>query len=156
MLFQTLDDKKECVGLYLNGELSFNKELPTDLSRTWSYSAFLGAREIEYAKIYCGGKSLDEVCPEPLRDRWQAVTNKLKAFIKSFNIALVSLNESCFFDLVPEKFLLEYCYIKDLICRHVFETYSKPDNYDYILELTRVIEDIKYNKINLSTSYGIL
>jgi len=150
LLFQTLDDKKECVGLYLNGELSFNKELPTDLSRTWSYSAFLGDREIEYAKIYCGGKSLDEVCPEPLRDRWQAVTNKLKAFIKSFNIALVSLNESCFFDLVPEKFLLEYCYIKDLICRHVFETYSKPDNYDYILELTRVIEDIKYNKINLN------
>ena len=151
MLFQTLDDKKECVGIYCAGELSFNEELPEDLERTWSYSAFLKDRDIEYAKLYCGGKTLDTVCPEALRDRWEAVSNKLKAFIKSFGTSLVSLNESCFFDLVPQKFLLEYCYTKDLICQHVFETYEKPDNYDYLLELTKVIEEIKYNKLNLNT-----
>ncbi|MGI9554709.1 MAG: DNA polymerase [Vampirovibrionia bacterium] len=151
MLFQTLDDKKECVGIYYAGELSFEKELSEDLERTWSYSAFLKDADIEYAKLYCGGKTLDNVCPEPLRDRWQAVSNKLKAFIKSFGTSLVSLNESCFFDLVPQKFLLEYCYTKDLICQHVFETYERPSNYDYLLELTKVIEEIKYNKLNLNT-----
>jgi len=41
LLFQTLDDKKECVGFYQSGELSFDGELPTSLSRTWGYSAFL-------------------------------------------------------------------------------------------------------------------
>lgn len=151
MLFQTLDDKKECVGIYYAGELSFNNELPEDLESTWSYSAFLKDRDIQYAKLYCEGKALDIVCPEALRDRWEAVSNKLKAFIKSFGTSLVSLNESCFFDLVPQKFLLEYCYTKDLICQHVFENYSKPDNYDYLLDLTKVIEEIKYNKLNLNT-----
>ena len=151
MLFQTLDDKKECVGIYCAGELSFNEELPEDLDSTWSYSAFLKDCDIEYAKIYCGGKTLDIVCPEALRDRWETVSNKLKAFIKSFNTSLVSLNESCFFDLVPKKFLLEYCYTKDLICQHVFDTYEKPSNYDYVLELTKVIENIKYSKLKLNT-----
>lgn len=150
MLFQTLDDKKECVGIYCDGELSFGDEVLEGLSRTWSYSAFLQDHPVEYAKLYCGGKSLDEVCPEALRDRWQTVANKLKAFIKSFNTALVSLNESCFFDLVPRKFLLEYCYVKDLICQHVFETYPRPENYEYTLELVKIIEEIKYNRLNLN------
>ncbi len=149
-MFQTLDDKKECVGIYHAGELSFKDGLPKDLEKTWAYSAFLQDRDIEYAKIYCGGNTLDKACPEALRGRWEAVSNKLKAFIKSFGTSRVSLNESCFFDLVPQKFLLEYCYTKDLICQHVFETYQKPDNYDYLLELTKIIEEIKYNRLNLN------
>lgn len=152
MQFQTLDDKKECVGIYCAGELSFENEIPEDLKRTWSYSAFLKDRDVEYAKLYCGGKTLDNVCPEHLQDRWEAVTNKLKSFIKSFGTSRVSLNESCFFDLVPKKFLLELCYAKDLICQHVFENYEKPDNYEYLLELTKVIEEIRYNKLNLNKS----
>jgi hypothetical protein len=150
LLFQTLDDKKECVGIYTAGELSFDESLSGDLDRTWSYSAFLQNRDIEYAKLYCEGQALEKVCPEALRDRWENVSNKLKAFIKSFNTSRVSLNESCFFDLVPKKFLLEYCYVKDLICQHVFEEYDKPSNYDYLLELTKVVEEIKYNKLNLN------
>ena len=150
MLFQTLDDKKECVGIYCDGELSFDNELPVDLEKTWSYSAFLKEMDVEYAKLYCGGKTLDNVCPEHLRDRWEVVSNKLKAFIKSFGTSRVSLNESCFFDLVPKKFLLELCYTKDLICQHVFENYEKPHNYDYLLELTKVIEEIRYSKLKIN------
>lgn len=150
MLFQTLDDKKECVGFYQSGELSFDGELPTSLSRTWGYSAFLKNKEIEYAKIYCGGLSLEKACPEALEERWERVSKRLKAFIKSFATSRVSLNESCFFDLVPKKFLLELCYVKDLICEHVFETYERPDNYEYLVSLTQVIEEIRHTKLNIN------
>ena len=34
MLFQTLDDKSECVGVYANGELQF-KGIPDNISKTW-------------------------------------------------------------------------------------------------------------------------
>tara|TARA_Y100000361_G_scaffold148339_1_gene161022 strand:- start:380 stop:1564 length:1185 start_codon:yes stop_codon:yes gene_type:complete len=150
LLFQTLDDKKECVGIYKDGVLSFNDIIPDSCKHTWSYSAFLEHRSVEYAKIYCGGQTLDKVCPEPLRERWERVSNKLKAFIKSFTTSRVSLNESCFFDLVPSKFLLEYCYVKDLICKHVFDTYERPPNYDYMVELTKVIEQVRYSKLTLN------
>ena len=149
MVFQTLDDKKDCVGIYLDGKLRFDDELPSGLSKTWEYSAFLKDQDIQYAKIYCGGMSLKQVCPEPLKDRLQAAEKRFMSFIKSFNTSRVSLDENCFFDLVPSKFLLEWCYIRDLICDHIFETYERPKNYDYTLELVKVIEEIKHNKLNI-------
>ena len=149
MIFQTLDDKKECVGIYLDGELCFNEPLPSGLSKTWSYSAFLEDLDIQYASIYCGGKSLREACPEALKDRLEAVEKRFMSFVKSFTTSRVSLNENCFYDLVPKKFLLEWCYVRDMICEHVFETYERPKNYDYTLELIKVIEEIKHNRLNI-------
>jgi len=149
--FQTLDDKKDCVGIYCDGALYFNQELPQDITHTWSYSAFLENKEVQYAKLYCGGKSLDDVCPEPLKDRWAHVRNRFEAFIKSFTTARVSLNENCFYDLVPHKFLLEFCYVKDLICKHVFKTYPKPANYEYLLGLTKELEAIRHRQLKIVT-----
>jgi hypothetical protein len=150
LIFQTLDDKKECVGIYYNGDLLFNRELPDDLTRTWSYSNFLEDRDIEYAKIYCGGLSLREACPDHLIDRWSHVEEKLKAFLKSFHTARVSLDKNCFFDLVPRKFLLEMSYVKNLICEHIFENYERPKDYDYLLSLTKNLEEIRYRKLNIN------
>jgi hypothetical protein len=150
LLFQTLDDKKDCVGIYLD-DLVFGQELPDGLSHTWSYSGFLKGREIEYASLYCGGKTLEEACPEALRDRWGSVSNKLKAFIKSFATARVSLDNNCFFDLVPHKFLVEFCRVKNQICEHVFANYERPKNYDYLVSLTEIVEDMKYRRLNLNT-----
>ncbi|MBC8226665.1 MAG: hypothetical protein H8E74_05940 [Gammaproteobacteria bacterium] len=156
MLFQTLDDKKECVGIYHAGALSFNDAIPTSLTHTWSYSSFLADHDIEYAKIYCGGLSLREACPDHLTERWERVEEKLKALLKSFHTSRVSLNENCFFDLVPKRFLLEMCYVKDMICEHIFANYEKPKNYDYVLSLTKNIEDIKHRKLNINAKNLLL
>jgi len=147
MLFQTLDDKRDCVGVYLDGELLYD-ELPEGLSRTWDYSTFLQDTDVEFAKIYCGGKSLEEVCPPRLRTEWESVRNKLHAYFRSFRFAKVPLGENCFFDLVPERFLLDYCRIRNRITEHVFDTYDRPDNYDFIRALVEVLDDIRYQKLN--------
>ena len=121
MLFQALDDKKECLGVYLDGKL-IHDVLPEGLTQTWSYSAFLRDTDVEYAKLYCGGLTLDQVCPSSLRTQWEGVRDKLRAYFRSFNFAKVSLDENCFFDLVPQSFLLEFCDIKNVITESVFET----------------------------------
>ena len=52
MLFETLDNKEECVGVYCNNELHFDA-IPDDLTHTWNYSAFLRDRtNVEYAFLY--------------------------------------------------------------------------------------------------------
>ena len=149
LLFQTLDDKKECVGIYQDGTLLFNEPMPIGISETWSYSSFLESRDIQYAKIYCGGKALKEVCPEALKPRLEDVEKRFKAYIKSFITSQISLNENCFYDLVPKAFLLEWCYTKDMICQHVFENYKKPNNYDYTLDLIKVVDEIKHTRLNI-------
>ena len=84
-------------------------------------------------------------------ERWSCASNKLKAFIKSFNTARVSLDENCFFDLVPEKFLIEFCEVKNQICTYIFENHKRPENYDYLVSLVEIIEDMKYRRLKLNT-----
>lgn len=148
MLFQTLDDKRECVGVYLNGNLIYD-EIPEGLSRTWSYSSFLADREIDYAYLYAGGDDLESACPAHLRDDWSRISEKLKSFIRSFQLSKIDLTQNCFFDLVPQRFLLEFCDLKNKITDHVFKTREKPKNYAFFCSLTKVIDEINQRPLNL-------
>lgn len=146
MIFQTLDDKKECVGVYCGGDLHFD-EIPKGLTKTWSYSNFLHDFEVDYASIYCLGKSIDDVCPAHLLEDWERVSERLKAFVRSNKIAKVSLVENCFFDLTPSRFLKEYCEVKNKICDWIFERYERPSNYEHLVSVQKVLSDIKYQPI---------
>ena len=147
MLFQTLDDKGECVGIYANGQLNF-KELPTGLSRTWSYAPYL-ERGVEYANLYCDGQTLDQVCPPSLKSEWGSVANRMKAVLRSLGIAKVKLDEVCFFELLPGRFLIEYCELKNQITEHILNTHEKPKNYIFLSELAALIHEIGSGGLNL-------
>ena len=149
MLFQTLDNKYKCAGVYYDGNLYFDDKLPEGISKTWSYSSSLRNREIRYGHLQCGGESLDSVCPSGIKDDWDKINNKLKAFMRSIHLAKVSLDDNCFYDLVPEKFLLEYCEIKNRITKHVFENFLPPRNLRFLTLLTKVVEDINQQKLNI-------
>ena len=154
MLFQTLDSKQECVGVYRDGALLFDEigELHDFAgTHTWSYAAYLEGRDIEYASLYCG-VSLDRVCPEHLRNDWDYVNERLQAYMRSIIEAKISLDDVCFYDMVPERFLADYCYMKDQICNFVFENYPKPKNYDHLLATARLAHKISQQKVNLSWS----
>ena len=151
MYFQTLDDKNECLGVYLNGEIYYDS-IPEGITKTWAYSPSLSDREVEYANLYCGGSSLEDVVPTAYADRWELIQNKLKAYFRSFNEAKVDLNENCFFDLVPERFLLEFCEIKNKITETVLQNYEKPEDYEFMLNLTKVVESMKSKKLNIDVS----
>jgi len=149
VLFQTLDDKNECVGIYYDGDLYFNDELPEGISQTWTYAPFLSNREIGYGSIYCRGKSLDDVCPTHLKEDWEDAKNKLKAFHRSFYESKVDMNENCFYDLVPKRFLLNFCEVKNRITEYVFKKHEKPENYDFMIDLHKFTSKIEFNKLNI-------
>jgi len=152
MLFQSLDDKSECVGIYQNGELLFGDDvdLSSGLSKTWNYSNFLENHpDIEYAQVYCNGESLDKICPSHLIEEWELISGKLKAFLRANKIAKVDLAQNCFFDVTPHKFLIRFCELKNEICEWVFDNYPRPENYEHMAEVRKVLCDIKYRPINL-------
>ena len=149
MLFQTLDNKHKCIGVYYDGNLYFNRELPNGINKTWSYASFLGDREIRYAHLQCGGKSIDSVCPPSIKKDWNQVNRKIKAFMRSIHLAKVSLDDNCFYDLIPKKFLLEFCEVKNRITKHVFENFLPPKNLRFLTLLTKVVEDVNQQKLNI-------
>jgi len=151
MLFQTFDDKKNCIAIYAQGKM-YAKKYPRDISQTWEYSEFLVDKDIEYAKHYCGGLTLSEACPDYYKKEWDQINQRLQAFHRSVKEARLNLNDYCFFDLLPEHFLLEYGRIKNKICNYVFKNHEKPENYDFIVSLVKVLTEIKNSKLNVDTS----
>lgn len=146
-LFQCLDDKNNCVLIYSNG--NFSSGIP-EKGYTWKYAQYLKDKNnIEYAYLYAG-KDLDYTCPEHLRNDWQIIRNRGIAYLRSFREVNINLNEYCFFDLVPKVYLKDFCEIKNKICEYAFNNYKKPYNYDFLLEVEKMITDIRYRKLKLN------
>ena len=149
MIFQTFDDKKECIAVYVNGQILKEKTDLQELSHTWEYSEAISDSGVEYAKYYCGGKSLDEACPPRLEQEWESVKRYLSAIHESTKEAKLNLGDHCYFDLLPPHVLLRYGKIKNEITAHVFENYEKASDYDFRLSLTKVLTAIKNQKLNI-------
>jgi len=149
MIFQAIDDKSKCIGIYANGKLDF-KNTPTGLSKTWKYSGSINNDAIEYAWLYSGGKDLVECCPDEFLEDLQRVQKKARAFVKSFEIAKINLREHCIYDLIPHDFLLEFCEIKNKVTEHVFLNYEKPQNYSHLDAVQKLLHKIKYQQLNLN------
>jgi len=148
--FQTLDTKNECKKVYADKKIIDLKNLMEGKCATWDFSKSYKHLDTEYAKLYCSGKTLQEVCPPHLEDRWESTSNKMKSFINCFNNAKISLEEHCFYDMVPEHFLLEFFEVKSRITEHVLRNYKKPHNYDFLLNLTKLTTDIKERPIKFN------
>ena len=150
MIFQAIDDKNECIGVYADGKLSFDN-IPKNLTKTWKYSGSIKNESVEYAWLYTQGKNLEDCCPDELAEQLANAQKKFRAFIKSFEIAKVNLNEHCFFDLIPHDFLLEFCSVKNKITEHVFNNYEKPANYEHLNSVQKLLHKLKYQKLNIKT-----
>ena len=61
-------------------------------------------------------------------------------------------SDYCFYDLVPETFLLEFFGTKCEITEYILDNFEKPSNYDYLLALRKMLMDIEQNKLNLNLS----
>ena len=149
MYFQTLDDKTECVGVYVDGKLNFD-HIPDNLTKTWRYTGSVKDNDVEYAWIYANGVGLEGACPEHLSERLDKAQRKFRAFLKTFEIGRINLREHCFFDMVPETFLKEFCEVKNLITQHVFENYEKPESYDMLVSFEKLLHKIKYQDLNIN------
>ena len=151
MIFQTIDDKSECIGVYADGRLHYDN-FPADLSKTWKYTGSLIDTDVEYAWLYTGGKALSQACPEALLPRLELSQKRSRAYLRSFQIAKINLREHCLFDLVPEDYLKDFCEIKNKITQHVFETYEKPAVYDHQSKIQKLLHKISYQELNLNVS----
>lgn len=149
MIFQTLDDKTECVGVYADGQLYFG-DWPTDLTATWKYSGFLKEANIDYAHLVCDGKTLAQAAPPGLEEPLAKAQRRFKAYLQSFSIAKINMRNHCLFDLVPHDFLKEFCEIKNKITEHVLTIHDKPPTYDHLCEVSKLLYKIKFQNLNLS------
>jgi len=148
MYFQILDNKKECYAIYCDNELYYYPN-GLELSKTWNWSCHAPDAP-DVAEVWSGGLNLGQACPEDLKDDLKRIQDKGMAFLKAFSVSKVKLDDVCFYDLVPKKYLMEYCEIKNKISKYVFEHYKKPANYDFQIDLARLLYKISAREISIS------
>lgn len=150
MYFVEIDNKEKCIGFFCDGELHFDKPEYEQLTKTWKYSSSMrDVDHVEYASLYTNGKDMGEFCPGILEEQWSSLNRKMQAYMKSYVTSKVNVNEECVFDLVPDKFLKQYLNTKLEITKNIFQTSTKPDNYDHLLKIAKLIEDIKFQEVVL-------
>jgi hypothetical protein len=148
MIFQILDDKRDCLGLFSNGEFYYG-HIKRAFEKTWDWSPHLSDDDYEYARIWCGGKTLEEACPEHLVDRLEIHKKRVKNFVKAASIAKINLEHVCLFDIIPEQALVHWCEVKNEICQYVFEEYNKPANHKFMIDLNKLTHEISNNPVVL-------
>ena len=149
MIFQILDDKRDCLGLFSNGEFYYG-HIKRGFEKTWDWSPHLSDDDYQYARIWCGGKSLEDACPEHLIDRLQIHKNRVKNFVKAASVAKINISDVCLFDIIPEQALLHWCQVKNDICEYIFENYTKPANHKFMIDLSKLVYEISNNPIVLN------
>jgi hypothetical protein len=135
--------------VYTDGKLYF-EEIPSDLTHTWKYTGSLKNKDVEYAWLYCNGRSLEQAAPEEMLPELVKAQRRFKAYMKSFQIAKINMREHCVFDLVPADFLKQFCEIKNQITKYVFENYDKPLHYDHLANVQELLYKIKYQDLNIN------
>ena len=148
MLFQVLDHKRDCVGYYADGLITANQRVPPT-GETWDFSPHLIGNRYEIARLYAQGATLTEVCPPELIEDWEGVKHTLRASLKAFQTAQLSLEENCFYDAVPEYFLFQYLNTKNKITQHVLDTYARPANYNFMYNLIEMLGDIRSRELSI-------
>ena len=149
MIFQLMDNKTECVGVYLRNKFVYD-QIPSGVSKTWAWSRHLDGRDIDYAQLWVGGKQIDDVCPDHLSTRWAVSQGLLKSHFKSFMTAGMNMEDVCFYDLVPEKHLQHYFDTKNEITEWVFENVEKPKNYSFLKETFGNLRQLATHPVNLN------
>jgi hypothetical protein len=148
MLFQVLDDKKDCVSVCLDGKIIRDPSFE-NLTQTWRWTPSIGDNEVECAFLYAAGKNLNDLCPEDLREEWTLLLKKFAAFNTAFTEAKIETRDVCRDLLIPTRYFKELCFFKDKISEHVFQNYEKPSNYNFLYTLSRALEEIKSQRLNI-------
>ena len=149
MIFQILDDKRDCLGLFANGEFYYG-HIKRTFESTWDWSPHLSDDDYEYARVWCGGKTLEEACPEHLTERLEVHKKRVKNFVNAANVAKINLEDVCLFDIIPEQALNHWCQVKNEICQYVFENYTKPANHKFMIDINKLVYEISNNPVILN------
>ena len=105
-----------------------------------------------FAELYCSGKTVSDVCPESLKKEWNRTLDQFKAILKSFGHINLSTDSFCFYELVPRKFLLKHCEVKNQITDHILKNHKKPKNYDHLLMVQKLLTDLGKVELKLNHS----
>jgi hypothetical protein len=141
--------------MYYQGEV-YKEDFPAEASRTWDYSSHFSSRsdKVKYAKLYCSGKTLNQMCPSHLLEDWTQATKKYQSHYRSVINAKINIQNAPLYKIIPMSVMKNFYSHAALILENIFNTIPEPKNYDSLDTLNRITKEISQN--NLLVDKGFL
>ena len=148
MLGQILGSSLGSVEYYTDeGGLSSDPSILPKISKTWQHTCLLEKQDVEYAKLFVGGKSLGDSCPGELKRDWEDLSQRMEGFFRSFRISKMNNSKLQLSELIPDWLKCEFLRVKNEICDGIFRTKKRPDNYAQLSKIHQVVYDLNRNYI---------
>ena len=132
MILQTLDIKDNCKGICHQGSFILDgaKELASKYSTAWKHSPILDDEKYRY--LYLSLKDNDLSSYSHDVELFLTYEKKMQAHQKAAVSAKVSLEEECFFDLLPEHQLTRWFSLRQQALEVLHKATEKEDDYDIL------------------------
>lgn len=154
MILQTLDIKDNCKGIFHKGAFLFEnvKETANNYSLAWKHSPLLTDENFEYLYLYLKDDDLSTYCQDT--ELFLAYKKKMEAHQKAALSAKVSLEEECFFDLLPEHQLTKWFNIRQSALENLYKVIKKQKDYDILHKAHVLTTNIARQDIKFGTKIG--
>ena len=132
MILQTLDIKDNCKGIFHQGSFILDgaKELASKYSTAWKHSPILDDEKYRY--LYLSLKDNDLSSYSHDVELFLTYEKKMQAHQKAAVSEKVSLEEECFFDLLPEHQLTRWFSLRQQALEVLHKATEKEDDYDIL------------------------
>ena len=154
MILQTLDIKDNCKGIFHEGEFLIDErfDLINKYSVAWKHSPLLDDEKFRYLYLTIKDDDLSPYCHDP--DIFLIYKKKIEAHMKASIAAKVSLQEECFFDLLPEHQLKKWFHIRQQALENLYKMTKKEDDYDILHKIHVLTTNIAQQNITFGTKTG--
>jgi hypothetical protein len=118
----------------------------------WKHSPLLDDEKFRYLYLSLKDDDLSPYCHDP--ELFLSYKKKLEAHQKAAISAKVSLEEECFFDLLPEHQLTKWFRIRQQALESLYDMTKKEDDYDILHKIHVLTTNIAQQDIQFGTKTG--
>tara|TARA_R100000005_G_C4985531_1_gene193991 strand:+ start:516 stop:1646 length:1131 start_codon:yes stop_codon:yes gene_type:complete len=154
VILQTLDIKDNCKGIFHQGSFILDgaKELASNYSTAWKHSSILDDEMYRY--LYLSLKDNDLSSYSHDVELFLTYEKKMEAHQKAAMSAKVSLEEECFFDLLPEHQLARWFSLRQQALENLYKATEKEEDYDILHKAHVLTTNIAQQNITFGTKTG--
>lgn len=154
MILQTLDIKDNCKGIFHEGTFEFEnvEKILDKYSLAWKHSPLLDDDKFRYLYLFLKDRDLSEYSHDT--EVYLRYKNKLNAHQKASITAKVSLDEECFFDLLPEHQLKRWFTIRNAAIENLYKTTEQPSDYEILHKIHVLASNISQQNILFGAKNG--
>tara|TARA_B100000927_G_scaffold212228_1_gene172839 strand:- start:217 stop:1359 length:1143 start_codon:yes stop_codon:yes gene_type:complete len=148
-IIQTLEIENNCKGAFIGGELTIepNEEIYNNVSIAWKHSPSLPEEKYKYLYVVHGQEDLSSFCKDS--SLYSEYEKKIQAHRKAALTAKISLDDECFFDVIPMTHLKKWFYLREQAMQNILLSKNlDTSDYDILHKAHVLTSNISKQKIN--------